>query len=252
MGPADAPRGAAARDSGPVGLDAPDAGLALLHLLQLSDSALPVGSFSHSFGLETLIDQGLVTGPESLAEVIRLQLAESFGRVDLAGLIWAHRLTTRRDLAGLSDLDARLEALKLTREPRSASRAIGRRLLTLSSSWHVAGLAHQFHGLVEAEQSPGHQAIALGVVAAELRISGRACALGFAHQHTVQQISVAVRLIPLGQTDGQLVLHELKAAIAEAVDEAGQLPLADLGGFFPLLEVATMIHERAAGRLFMS
>ena len=100
----------------------------LLRLLQLADSALPVGAAAHSFGLESLIQEGLL-GADELESFLRGYLEES-GRLDAAFCRSAHSLTELRGeefAMRWRNLNQRLSARKLSRESRDASLTLGRR-----------------------------------------------------------------------------------------------------------------------------
>src|SRR5439155_19124892 len=105
-------------------------GLALLATLQLADSTFPSGAYTLSGGLETLLDEGLVDGPNGLAGCIRSVLLGRAARGDLAALIAAHRAASENppDVRSILAIDRRLEATKLAAEERTGARRVGRRI----------------------------------------------------------------------------------------------------------------------------
>jgi len=116
-------------------LPPPDS-VALLRLLQLADSALPIGSLSHSLGLETLvfdadIESSIQDCPDSLAAYLEAQLSESL-LLDAVVCRAAHERALRG--APIADLNQFLSALRLARESRDASLAMGRRFASLAAS----------------------------------------------------------------------------------------------------------------------
>ena len=107
--------------------------IALLRLMQLADSALPIGSTAHSFGLETLTAEGDLS-VEQLVEFLRDYMIES-GRLESTFCRFGHRLASSTDqesfTASWQDINARLGAYKTARESRNASATLGRRFLQL-------------------------------------------------------------------------------------------------------------------------
>lgn len=204
----------------------------LLHLLQLADSALPVGGVAHSFGLESLVELGFVN-PDGLEDFLRGWLAEA-GAMEAA---FCARACEEPD--ELAALNIRLAARKPARESRDASAAMGRRVLDLAArayriTTETAGLEVQYP-------------CCFGYVAGRLGIGPLDAAAAFLQQSTAALIFAGQRLMPLGHTQAQATLFRLKSAIADAAGASVGAP-----SFTPLLETASMCHSRLTTRLFIS
>ncbi|MFJ1294460.1 urease accessory UreF family protein, partial [Paracoccus yeei] len=89
-------------------------GPALLALMQLSDTALPIGRHAHALGLERLLRDGRVPDDRRLRQVVVSALMQGAARCDGAAASLAHQAMISRDLARLLAIDARLDCLKLT------------------------------------------------------------------------------------------------------------------------------------------
>src|SRR5262245_63794145 len=107
---------------------------ALVAVLQYADGLFPAGGFAHSFGLETYVQDGLVTDRAGLEEFILAHLEGSAGPADAVATATAVRLAAGRDLAGWVALDARLEVMKVVPETRAASRQMGRQTLRVAAA----------------------------------------------------------------------------------------------------------------------
>lgn len=211
--------------------------LRLLDLLQVVDRSFPTGAFVHSAGLEWLAAEKLL----DLEDVLRLRLSEQLGRFELVFLMHTHE-------ENAVALDARYHARLLAREAREASAQVGRQLLTNAVALFDDTELRSF-----AAQAPhAHQPIAFAVVAHALELPTRLAALTYAFQAVRGQVSAAQRLMRLGQTDAQRLIHSLKPAMEDAVATALETPLELAGGFAPILDIAAMAHERQAVRLFVS
>jgi urease accessory protein len=204
----------------------------LLCLLQLADSALPVGGMAHSFGLESLVELGFVD-PGGLEAFLRDWLAES-GALEAA--FCARACAAPEEFAALN---VRLAARKPAREPREASAAMGRRLLDLAA---------RAYG-IDAPPAGGElqYPCCFGHVAGLLKIAPADAAAAFLQQSAAGLISAGQRLMPLGQTRAQAILFRLKPAIADAARADIDTP-----SFTPLIETASMCHPRLNTRLFIS
>jgi urease accessory protein UreF len=94
--------------------------------------------------------------------------------------------------------------------------------------------------------------VAFGLVAACLGCRATDAALAYTLQGVMAAAAAAVRLGLFGQRDAQRLVHLLKPDMLAAIQEALVLPLSDLGGSIPLLEIAGMRHEFGDSRLFAS
>ena len=230
-----------------------------LRLLQLADSALAIGSASHSFGLEALFMYEHLT-IEQLETFLRDYLVEA-GRIESAFCRAAHRIGVAAapmdqfpQRETWRSLNLSLNARKPARETRAGSAALGRRLLKLAMELHECRLFGDALSTVRQEGFEVHHCTAFGLVCGVLGLEEESSVQAYLHQSLVGLISASQRLAPLGQTEASKILWRLKLFIIEtagaSLNDALECDNADC--FTPMLELASMVHPHMETRLFIS
>jgi len=218
----------------------------LLQLMQLSDSAVPIGGASHSFGLEGLAEWGAVEA-NSLELLLRSFLHEQ-GLLEASYCRAAHVAGERReDVEGLGRM---LSAQKPAKESRDASVVLGRRLLGLCSPILHADSANSLHAAFH--RADTHHAIVFGYVGALLRFDVEQTVAAFLQQSLTALVSAAQRLMSVGQKQAVAALWMMKEELVAVVRESGIQDHRNVGSFMPLMEIASMRHPRLETRLFLS
>ncbi|MBI1179672.1 MAG: urease accessory protein UreF [Alphaproteobacteria bacterium] len=226
-----------------------------LHLLRLQawlSPAFPVGGFSYSHGLEQAVELGWVSGRESLLDWLETDLRHGAGRSDAILLAWSHRAASERDAEALLDIAELAAALRGTSELALESTAQGTSFLaTVRQAWPHPELEALAGRLAEM----GIQAAYPVVVGAACAVHGvpLAPALRFVlHAVVANYVAASLRLLRLGQTDGQRIIAALEDAVVETAAEALTAGLDDVGSASLSVDVASMRHETQYSRLFRS
>jgi len=229
----------------------------LLSLLQLIDSFFPTGTFAHSFGLETYVQKGLVKDRATFEELLRASLHYGIRNADAIAVALSYKATLECESSAFAieqivDLDGRLTALKLPRESRQGSIQIGKQFLRNARRLFTSEIVDAYEKQIQTGECAGHHSIAYGLITAAASIDLPVALLGYLHAYVVGQVSAAVRLIPLGATEGQRVIQAIRPDLLEIAVFAQKAGIEDLGGFTPGLDIRSMQHERLYTRLFIS
>ncbi len=224
----------------------------LLSLLHLCDPALPIGGFSHSSGLETYVQQGIVHNKETAKEFVAQQLSQNICHTDVAFASLAYDAAHSNDLNEILSLDETCSALKLAKEMRQASNKLGVRLLKIFKGKLTGTLAIRYLNTIQLQQADGHYCIAFGILAQHLSISKQDALTGFFYNAAASFITNCVKLIPLGQQDGQELLMEILPMTPQLVETSLSPDKERLGYCCTGFDIRCMQHEQLYSRLYMS
>lgn len=225
--------------------------LTLLNLLQLASPTLPVGAYSYSDGLETLVENDVINNSKSLKHWLEQELSYGAIRLEAAVMLRAYRSVENNNFDDLGYWNAWLSAAKETAELRSQSLQMGNSLIRL-----LLDLQHpdatSLQELATAAGYPCNYAIAFALGAAHWQIDITSATLGYLHSWASNLIGAGVKLIPLGQTAGQQLLLDINSNITIATPKILTLEDDDLCSCGWGLALASMAHETQYTRLFRS
>ena len=242
-----------------------------LPLAQLCDSALPTGAFSHSFGLETYICEGVVDGEASFVSWLRALVSTQLTFSEGLGLRLAFEAVAADDWEAIAHLDALLVAQAVPLQVRRAGVTMGRRMLTIARlalegtaggrllsryaaliDTGVTGNAGDTGGTKGSGGCRSHPAIVLAIAGYALEAPAAAVTAAYLQSSVISLTQNAVRAIPLGQDAGQRAIASVRGDVRAAVRRIGGLDEMDLGAAAPGIEISQMRHERQRARMFMS
>jgi urease accessory protein len=216
--------------------------IALLRLLQLFDSQLPVGAFAHSGGVETYAALG-GSLPE-LRQVLQAQIELGWGQSELAAAYLAWRAAdSDRATRELSRLAQTLDALKVVPSVRDTSLGLGRRTLDL--------VRRLYPDAALAIARP-HHALVIGAAARRLGVDARDLLLAFAQSLAMGTLTAGIRCMPISPAQAQELLVEAHPRISLAVERAIEDPEGSLFTCTPALDIRSHQQAHLHTRLFQS
>lgn len=213
------------------------------HLAAWFSPAFPVGAFSYSHGLEALEEAGAIRNRADAEAVIAVALAEGGGWGDLVLLAAAWR--AERDDDAVAAHEVRSLALALAPSAERWGE-------TVRQGNAFAEMVDALTGDAVAARGDLPYPVAVGIAGARRGVPLGPLAHAFALGFVANLVSAAVRLVPLGQTDGQRLVRDLAPLAAETARAALGATLDDVGGAAIGLDLASMRHECQEVRLFRS
>jgi urease accessory protein len=225
---------------------------ALLPLLQFADGLFPSGGFAHSFGLETYVQAGVVADAAGLEAFVRAHLEGGAGPADAVAVALAAASARGEDAETCFEIDRRLDAMKTVPEFRAASRQMGaqtaRAAAATTTDAYLAGLARA----IDDEGTAGHHAVVFGAVTGRGGASSETAAAAYLYSTAALLVGAGLRLLSVGQIEGQRVLAAMRPRIARLARRAAVADLDDMWSFTLGLEIAGIVHADLEGRLFRS
>ena len=211
----------------------------LLRLLTWLSPAFPTGAFAHSHGLEWATESGDVTDRPTAQAWLHALLRHGDLRSDAILLRHAHRAATRGDAPALADLATLAEAATPCHERRDETLSQGTAFAAAARTWGDLPLL-----------PPGRIPLPIALAAAAHALDEHTVCAGFLHAAIANLTSAAVRLVPLGQTDGLRILAALEPAILATAHDTAAATLDDLGTACLRADLASFRHETQRTRLF--
>ena len=226
--------------------------LALLRLQSWLSPAFPTGSYSYSHGLEWAIQAGHIYDRASLVDWLQPDLCYGSGRNEAIFFNEAWQCAVDGDRAKLFGIAELAGAFRSTSEfALESSQQAAACLATLRQVWPDRVLDWLSEILRERHVQPA-LAVVLGVRAARQGITVSHALPAFLQSYVANLVAAGVRLIPLGQTDGQLAIAELEEAVLATSAQAKKATIDDLGSAAFMLDLSSMAHETQYTRLFRS
>ena len=219
----------------------------LYRLMAWLSPAYPVGAFSYSSGIEWAVESGDVTNAETLKDWLATMLTDGGGFCDAVLFVHAHRAVDDDNaLRGIAELAA---ALAPSKERHLETIAQGNAFIEATrAAWPCAALDR----LKAAWDGPVAYPVAVAVAAAGNGIAIQSALAAFLQALVANWVSAGVRLVPLGQTDGQRVIAALEPVVAATARRALETSLDDLGASAFRADLASLRHETQYTRLFRS
>ncbi len=218
--------------------------------MQLSSPTLPVGAFAYSQGLESAIEAGMITNRETLATWLKDSLTFSLKNVDLPLFSRLYKSweesDTDTDTKAVLSWNQNLFAQRETKELRDEDHQLGLALARL-----LDDLGIERAKILRKEKQLCFLTL-FTLAAVEWKIEVEQAANGFIWSWLDNQIAAAIKLVPLGQTDGQRVLSELLPIIPEIVKQGLVVEDDDIGASLPMMAILSSQHETQYSRLFRS
>jgi len=224
--------------------------IAQYRLFHLISPSLPIGSFTYSQGMEWAIENQWIRDSESLTQWLISVLEESHQHLELPVL---HRLhtaceenSTKRFTYWSQYLLASRESKELRLEETQRARALLTLLGKLPESEEWPELFQWRDALLKT------QAGGFALAAQRWNISPSDMLAGYLWSWLENAVTVAIKLVPLGQSDGQAILHKLTELLPEIIQQSQKIKDDEIGASTPALAIASCLHETQYTRLFRS
>jgi len=224
----------------------------LLRLLAWLSPSFPVGAYAYSHGAESAVETGRISNREDATAWIGFVLEYGTGRVDADLFISAYLAAEECDADKFVQVASWADALKGTSELGLESRAQGQAFLdAVQGAWPNEHLTQFCDALSGAEISSSY-ATSVAAAAAFAGVGLQAALGAYLHGFSANIASAIVRLVPLGQSDGQKIIAAMEPVVQRALASALERDPGDTGSAAFMVDWLSMKHETQYSRLFRS
>ena len=220
--------------------------LSLLRLMNLMSPTLPIGGFSYSQGIEQAIENNWISDINTAQQWLENQLFFGLLYTDLPILIRLYESTFIGDKDKALEWSNFLLACRETRELRQEEINRGRSLTKIIESLESSAVSG-WSKITNTNHLSGY-----ALISNVWKIPIDELLLGYSWSWLENQVSAIVKIIPLGQTEGQLLLNKLVKEIPEVISKSKEVAIEDIGMTQPAVAIASSLHETQYTRIFRS
>jgi len=225
----------------------------LLTLLQINDSMFPIGGFTHSYGLESYVSQGLVHNVKTSAIYAENMIRENLYYNDAAFLTQTWKMLEEKQHASKFTIqDEFITALKAPFEIREASKKLAIRFLKLTLDLQYDSRCKNYLKKIQNGKLHGHYPVAFAMYAYAQGISQKDALTAFYYNTLNGIVTNCAKLVPISQNKAQKILFKLQPMISELVEKQNHLDESLVGLCCIGQEIRTMQHEKQYSRLYIS
>lgn len=226
----------------------------VLNIMQICDSNFPIGSFNHSYGMETYLRDDRIKDTNTCREWLKAFFSDQFVYSDGFSIKLLYGYLEKDNYKKIIELDRKITVQCMANETRNGNKLVAKRMIELFLELHRDKVLDKYLNSIKTKEVFGHPAIVFGILM---------YSLGFTYEEGIQfymystasastLIQNAVRTIPLGQKDGQILLMECAENFGNLTEVIKTLDEDMFGANVPGLELAQIQHETLIFRLFMS
>lgn len=226
--------------------------LNILKIMQICDSNFPIGSFNHSYGMETYLRDNRIKDTESFKGWIRAFFRNQFIYSDGFSIKLLYEYLDKKSEKKILELDRKITVQSMAFETRNGNKMVAKRMLNLFLDLYDSKILEIYLEKINKKEAFGHPAIVFGMLMYELKVKLIDAIQYYMYSTASTLIQNAVRTIPLGQKDGQILLKESSKSFLELSEIIQTLDEDMFGANVPGIELAQIQHETLVFRLFMS
>lgn len=219
------------------------------HTLQTADSAFPVGGFSHSYGLEGMVQDELIKDKDDLQSFLDRTWVPLMTHLELPLVRHAY---AEASLAVWLELDQLAWANRATREAREAQRQMGMQRLKLIAKVTASKDIQLLAEMADRGEWYSQWPVVTGIEYQALNIPLDFALPAFCYQSVCGIMAASAKLIRIGPTDIQLIIRETIKRSEKAIQDSAGVSREEIGWFTPLLDITGSRHETAYTRIFIS
>jgi len=225
--------------------------LHLTRLLQFSDSALPVGSFAFSNGLESALQTGVVSDADSLLAYVDLILRQA-AQMDGIALLHAHRAVLAGDYGAVLEADTELHCRRVGAEQSLMLTRVGKKFAELVLKIAPTPALERWLGDINAEATPGCFPVGQAIALAEMGVDEAEAFVMHQYGIATMILSAALRLMRIDHIGTQRILFLAQERVEDDYLAVRDLSLEEMASFAPIFDVLVAHHATTHVRLFMN
>jgi urease accessory protein len=224
----------------------------LLNILQICDSAFPIGSFNHSYGMETYLREDIICDAHTFNKWLTMFFENQYLYNEGLAIKLVYELLEKNEIEKIWEIDHFVTVQNVAMESREGAKLIAYRKLDVVLELFDVELLKVYKKKIEDGECYGNPAVVFAILIYSLGVEKGLAIAAYGYSVASTLVQSAVRAIPLGQKDGQIILQNTLGKLDEISSQIETLSIDDLGYNIPGFEISQMNHETLTFRLFMS